>query len=488
MHVCERNRVEVLLPGSVVAASAAYFPPLSRELAPRRPVQCTRRRAALAIEPAAPSLPSRAVSKRQLDSGAIPSAHRAFVDSTRWHVDELRRGSNSIGSASCVALVAAGLGASAPATSDERVTLYATAAALSPDGSEWLVPIHFEVFEPEYDDPMRTALLEPLRRKLAVVEDSAAALRFRDRAKLFLIDHERGEQRVFTVTGRAFELGPTEPNGHSRAELRLDTAAVDLHSPATGSGAPRWLDIAVGTPGAIDAAATRIALIGPEGLSVISDLDDTLKITEVHDRLRVLQRTFLEEFEPVPGMAALCQRLAARGAAFHYVSLSPWQLAGLFEEFFAAYGFPAGALELQHFRLQDGDFADLIGDSRAKKLAVLEPLLARWPQRRFVLIGDSGQSDPEVYGELARRHKEQIAAIWIRVLPAPTARAKAPAERPAHPSADPTTGEVVGAESDGDTDRVRERLLAARCAIAFADLPSDSWTLFTDPATLTLPE
>lgn len=356
--------------------------------------------------------------------------------------------------------------------SDERVTLYPTAAALSADGARWIVPLHFEVFEPEHDDPLRLALLEPLRRDLAVIEGSAAADRFRERSQLFLVDHERREQRTLTLAGRAFTIGATEPNGHAYATVEIEVAAIEqalaaegAAAPNAAAGAPRWLPVTIEAPRSEEGARGQLQLIGPEGWSVVSDVDDTLKITEVADRSRMLARTFLEPFEPVPGMPELCQRLAARGAAFHYVSLSPWQLAAPLQEFLATAGFPAGALELQHFRLQDGDFADLVGDSAAKKLAVLERLLDRWPRRRFVLIGDSGQADAEVYAELARRRPAQVAAIWIRLTPLPTTIAATP-----------------------ESKRARDEAIAQRIAAAFADLPPDRWQLFTDPATLALPQ
>jgi hypothetical protein len=46
--------------------------------------------------------------------------------------------------------------------------------------------------------------------------------------------------------------------------------------------------------------------------------------------------------------------------------------------------------------------------------SVIEPLVTRFPRRRFVLVGDSGERDPEIYGTLARRYPGQIARVLIR--------------------------------------------------------------------------
>ena len=40
--------------------------------------------------------------------------------------------------------------------------------------------------------------------------------------------------------------------------------------------------------------------------------------------------------------------------------------------------------------------------------------MADFPGRRFLLVGDSGERDPEVYAEVARRRPEQVTGIAIR--------------------------------------------------------------------------
>ncbi len=316
---------------------------------------------------------------------------------------------------------------------DERVVLYPTAAALAPDARSWRVPVHFCVYEPEDGDPLREVALAPLRGLLSVAADGAERARCVERARLFLVDHERDKYVWVRVGARDVRLGPTGPDGHCEAVVDVP---VECASEYARDG---FLPIEIG--GGVHSRAT---LVAQTGRSVISDIDDTLKVTDVRDARENLANTFLREFRPVPGMSALCARLAAGNATFHYVSLGPWQLEPLLEEFLAREGFPAGTLDLQHFRVADGDFADLVGDSRALKLAAIEPVLAAWPKRRFTLLGDSGQADPEVYGELARRHPEQIELVLIR--------------------------DVTGESAD-----------APRFARAFESLPRERWRIL-DPA------
>ena len=152
-----------------------------------------------------------------------------------------------------------------------------------------------------------------------------------------------------------------------------------------------------------------------EGVSVISDIDDTIKITEVRNKEATLRNTFLREFQAVPGMADFYQALArSNGAAFHYISASPWQLYEPLAALVTTNGFPAGTFELKEFRWKSRKFFSLFASPEKYKPGVIEPLLKQFPQRKFILIGDSGERDPEIYGALARKFPEQITQIYIR--------------------------------------------------------------------------
>jgi phosphatidate phosphatase APP1 len=82
--------------------------------------------------------------------------------------------------------------------------------------------------------------------------------------------------------------------------------------------------------------------------------------------------------------------------------------------------FPRGTLALRAFRPKDSSRWNLLQSPRRHKLAAISALLRRYPQRHFILIGDSGESDPEIYGELARAFPTQIQTIAIRRLPGDT--------------------------------------------------------------------
>jgi phosphatidate phosphatase APP1 len=114
-------------------------------------------------------------------------------------------------------------------------------------------------------------------------------------------------------------------------------------------------------------------------------------------------------------MAALYQGWAASGpVAFHYVSGSPYQLYPALTTFTRRDGFPEGSFHLRKFRLKDRSVLQFFGDPLTFKVETIDPLMRQFPERKFVLVGDSGEHDPEVYAELASRFPSQVAAILIR--------------------------------------------------------------------------
>jgi hypothetical protein len=306
----------------------------------------------------------------------------------------------------CLALSAA---EASPLKSDEEVILFPTAARLADDGTRWIVPIHAWVFEPERDSMMYNRGLAWAAGALGLADDTTGSEIFRERAAWFLVDNERNKRISLNLSPDARGLGPSGADGHLRAEISLERRGPGPEP------APFWLQYAVQLPKGDDRAfAGRSLFVPAEGLSVISDIDDTVKVSRVTEKEALLANTFLKPFAAVPGMAALYQRLAGKGAVFHYVSSSPWQLYPPLEDFFARAGLPNGSFHLRAFRLKDDSFFNLFKSSRETKPPVIEALLAAYPKRDFVLVGDSGEADPEIYGDIARRHPDQVRAILIR--------------------------------------------------------------------------
>ena len=271
------------------------------------------------------------------------------------------------------------------------------------------VDIHAWVYEPDRRWGLNTAFARYLGLRLNKLSP-AARLRFNQRTALFHAESEEGN--VFDIDFDGSPVRATSPPSGANGRMNMRIVIDAPHA----SASEEWLKFhAVTGPGELLHRFRGQALIVPaEGLSIISDIDDTIKRTQVRDRREMLLNTFARRFEAAPGMAAYYRALSqAPGTRFHYLSASPMQLYPALADFVRDAGFPTGSMHLRESTtwrtLIPGD-----DDSRAHKLGVIGRLLAEFPQRRFVLVGDSGEADPEIYAQTFRSHPRRIDSIVIR--------------------------------------------------------------------------
>ncbi|SDX55275.1 App1 family protein [Hymenobacter psychrophilus] len=153
---------------------------------------------------------------------------------------------------------------------------------------------------------------------------------------------------------------------------------------------------------------------------IISDLDDTVIQTSATDLLRMARTVLLRNAHsrlPFAGVAEFYRQLqlgrnGRRNNPFFYVSSSPWNLYDLLDDFLALNGIPPGPLLLRDASLKRQTAA--ASSHHAHKLQEIENLLLTYPLLPFVLIGDSGQEDANIYREVVRRYPGRILAIYIR--------------------------------------------------------------------------
>lgn len=299
-----------------------------------------------------------------------------------------------------------------PVKSDETVTLYTTAAWPSPlTPGAWEIEIHGVIFEKETRPLLSLAMKAALKIDTANLPESSRKL-LKERIALFMVDNERSKSLPIKAGSTTHLLPPSEPNGHFRHTLTL--TAEEFHAAKTDSGIP----LTALTPQDDPRTFTgNVCVIPNNGRPlVISDIDDTIKVTSVRDRMETKLNTFCRPFQPVEGMAAVYRQWEERSAAqFCYVTGSPWQLYAPLEAFRETGGFPSGPWHMKHLRLTDPETVKaFLSSHNDYKLEAIEPMLARWPSRPVILVGDSGEQDPEIYGHLARRNPGRIAAVFIR--------------------------------------------------------------------------
>jgi len=279
----------------------------------------------------------------------------------------------------------------------------------------WRIVVQGGVFNPRLPWLRRRPVMSVLRRAMKV--EVASLERFRQRMHRFLLDPEHGRQVSIRIGDLTFAAGTSNPAGLFRQEIDLTAEITDRLS-KRDEALRRWLSYSAELLTTDPRLFTGyVQLIEPDGVSIVSDVDDTIKHSNVPNRRDLVQNTFAREFAPIDGMAALYQECASRGAAFHFVSGSPWQLFDPLVEFLRAHAFPQGSFHLRSFRIRDtarkmrGPTSQL-----AHKRTALEPILKAFPRRKFLLVGDSGEQDPLIYGGFLRERPEQIVGVYIRAL------------------------------------------------------------------------
>jgi len=151
-------------------------------------------------------------------------------------------------------------------------------------------------------------------------------------------------------------------------------------------------------------------------LAIVSDVDDTILLTMARKAIRMVALTLFGNAHSRRSFAGVANwyqalRLGADGKQnnpFFYVSSSPWNLYDFLEEFLEVNGIPAGP-----FFLRDHGFGAK-GTHRSHKTNAIQQLLKTYPDKPFLLIGDSGQHDPEIYLDIVKEHPGRIKGILIR--------------------------------------------------------------------------
>lgn len=151
-------------------------------------------------------------------------------------------------------------------------------------------------------------------------------------------------------------------------------------------------------------------------VGVISDLDDTIVKSRATDLLKMVWIILVNNARtrlPFEGVADFYKALqgGTDGREFNpvfYVSSSPWNLYDLFVDFLDLNGVPAGPLFFKRWSLAT------VGRNSAHKIEAIRTLLSTYPDLPFVLIGDSGQGDLDIYRQAAREHPGRIRAVYIR--------------------------------------------------------------------------
>jgi len=161
-------------------------------------------------------------------------------------------------------------------------------------------------------------------------------------------------------------------------------------------------------------ATEEVHITEPKGISMISDIDDTIKHSAIGNGAKEMFRnTFIRELGDltIEGVKEWYNKLADLGVKFHYVSNSPWQLYPVLVSFFAGAGLPKGSFHLKQY---SGMLQGIFEPVAERKKGTLEKIMSDFPERRFILAGDSGEADLELYTDIVLANPGRVLGVFIR--------------------------------------------------------------------------
>ncbi len=272
-------------------------------------------------------------------------------------------------------------------------------------------------------------------------------------------DH-RGWRRFLTVsvpgTPVTVEIGgetrvvPSGPDGY--VDVRVE---CDLE--------PGWSTarIRVGDEEPVEAP---VRVVGPgTTIGMVSDIDDTVMETNVPRPLVAFRNAFLSREsarQTVPGMSELYADIVASHPDLFlvYLSTGAWNVAPPLQAFLARHGFPTGPLLLTDWGPTEAGWFRSGSDHKREQL---KRLFAELPDLTWILVGDDGQHDPQVYAEAAGEHPDRVEVIAIRQL-TPTQHLVAhgtttPPDGEAAPWAEGSVVSVAAPDGIGLRDALREQ-------------------------------
>ena len=295
--------------------------------------------------------------------------------------------------------------------SDEYVVFYPALASLGPRRQFWTVELHGLIYEhtsfsksmPFVSKLIGFKKLRPTKKYNSL---------YKERLGWFFVDNERGKKLQIVLKGKRYTLKASGSNGHFKGQFKLPASIVASWS----MDKYRRIGFKAITNVHDDRVfGGEIYFTAQRGVSVISDIDDTIKLSEVHDKKKLIKNTFFRPYLAIPGMAQTYRKwYRQHKVQIHYVTSSPWQLYVPLRKFMENNKFPPGSFHMKFFRIKDRSFFNVFSKSLNYKVRSISRIIQQYPLRTFILVGDSGEKDLQVYSKIAHKYPGRINVIYIR--------------------------------------------------------------------------
>ncbi len=301
---------------------------------------------------------------------------------------------------------------------NEYVTLFPSYAFRDSNRSEIVLKIRGWIYESDANFAMRFTFLSLL--EIRIDENVTEPADIEKRIDPFLTQSESGEEISVQIGNDFYDLRPSLSSGNFEGEIRMnENDYLNVLETQENNSSLKYRVILTEDDSRIIEGS--LPLIAEDTTLVISDVDDTIKISEVYiSESRLLANTFYNTPKPVPGMVQGYQDIKEQyvDVNFFYVSGSPKQLFDSIESFITESGYPEGAVYLREFVLSPVaselyDFFDA-NASYKHKVEAITSIIDDFPLANVMLLGDTGEKDPEVYSYIQKQYPSQVKTVYLQ--------------------------------------------------------------------------
>lgn len=208
---------------------------------------------------------------------------------------------------------------------NEHLVFFRTTAWLNEKNQVWHIPIHGWVYKPQDSSSRKFIFAEVLHKKYGLQVKEETKENFSERVNLIIADNKRGRSITISLGGNMYPLTESSPNGHFKHTIEVPVE--DIASMLKKGSKNNIIEYsALMKDGDKRIFLGQTLLLPPQGLSIISDIDDTIKISEVTNHKKLFDNTFFLDFAEVSSMAVQYKKWNNAGISIHFVSSSPLSL------------------------------------------------------------------------------------------------------------------------------------------------------------------
>ena len=266
--------------------------------------------------------------------------------------------------------------------------------------------LHIHVFKKKENSKLRRFFIHNIKKYSGIKNPDISGDLFKERMHWFLIDNSRLKYLKAKIRDKEFKLNRTRSNGHSHTLIQIPRSWISPEELENG-----FLKVEINHP---KFSEGKVYLIQKNSICLISDLDDTIKFSDVRNKKQLMKNSFFLPFQKINGMEIFYQSLEKESVRFFYVSASPWQMYTVLSNYFKSETFPEGVYLMKNFRFKDRDFFNIFSSPDKYKFRTIEKIFKSLPDNKFILVGDNGEKDPEAYADLAKKYPNQVHKILIR--------------------------------------------------------------------------